>query len=323
MVRSIVGVFVACLLAACGGSDDEDNGAGSGGASAGGTSSGGSAGASTGGSAGSGTGGSSTGGASGGPTSLPTASGTCPEFVNGTITLSPAGIAPREAQLWISDAAATLDGPLIFYWHGTGSQPLEAAYGIGDPQIDAILALGGMVIAPVHDPAAGTFPWYLTVGSGKEDDLFVADEALACAIQKVGVDTKHIHSMGMSAGGLMTTQMGYRRSAYIASIVPYSGGLFGSPPNQDPANLFAAMIFHGGASDEVATVKFQTISESLQADLSGKGHFAFLCNHGGGHSIPTDARASVWQFLSDHPYGTAPSPYAGGLPGGFPSYCAL
>jgi predicted esterase len=259
----------------------------------------------------------------GGPTSLPSASGACPEFVQGSITVSPAGIPARELQLWISDAAARLDGPLIFYWHGTGSQPLEAVYGIGDAQIQAILALGGMVIAPVHDPAAGTFPWYLTAGAGKEDDLLVADEALACAIQKVGVDTRRVHSMGMSAGGLMTTQLGYRRSAYIASIAPYSGGLFGNPPNQDPANLFPAMIFHGGESDVVVGVQFQAISETLQADLEGKGHFAFLCNHGGGHSIPTDARASVWQFLFEHPYGTNPSPYAGGLPGGFPSYCTL
>jgi predicted esterase len=321
MSRLACVVVLSCLVVGCGGSDDESNGSGSGG-----TSSGGSAGASAGGSSGSATGGSGgggTGGAAAGPSSLPNATGTCPDFVNGTITLSPAGIPPRDVQLWISDAAASLDGPLIFYWHGTGSQPLEAAYGIGDPQIDAILALGGMVIAPVHDPGAGTFPWYLTAGGGKEDDLLVADEALACAMQKVGVDTTHIHSMGMSAGGLMTAQMGYRRSAYIASIVPYSGGLFGSPPNQDPANLFAAMIFHGGATDEVVGVQFQAISEALQADLEGKGHFAFLCNHGKGHSIPTDARPNVLQFLSAHPYGTNPSPYVGGFPSGFPSYCAL
>jgi hypothetical protein len=31
----------------------------------------------------------------------------------------------------------------------------------------------------------------------------------------------------------------------------------------------------------------------------------------------------VWKFFYDHPFGTRPSPYAGGLPGGFPGYCAL
>ena len=35
------------------------------------------------------------------------------------------------------------------------------------------------------------------------------------------------------------------------------------------------------------------------------------------------AQASVWQFFQDHPYGTDPSPYAGGLPAGFFADCAL
>jgi hypothetical protein len=31
----------------------------------------------------------------------------------------------------------------------------------------------------------------------------------------------------------------------------------------------------------------------------------------------------VVQFFFDHPYGTIPSPYAGGLPASVPSYCSL
>src|SRR5687767_10122024 len=99
MSRLACVVVLSCLVVGCGGSDDESNGSGSGG-----TSSGGSAGASAGGSSGSstgGSGGSGTGGAAAGPSSLPNATGTCPDFVNGTITLSPAGIPPRDVQLWI------------------------------------------------------------------------------------------------------------------------------------------------------------------------------------------------------------------------------
>jgi poly(3-hydroxybutyrate) depolymerase len=256
------------------------------------------------------------------PQFVPAPTGACPEFSDGTIQFSPAGIPARDVRLWISDAATSLDGPLVFYWHGTGSQPLEAQYGIGDPGIAAILALGGMVAAPSRDPAAGQFPWFLTTGSGKEDDLLVADEILGCAIEKVGVDLRRVHSMGMSAGGLQTVQLGYRRSGYIASVSPYSGGQIGTPPNQDPNNKFAAMIFHGGATDEVI-IGFQAISEQYQSSLQAEGHFAFICDHGGGHTIPTDARESVSQFLQAHPFGTTPSPYAAGLPSGFPSYCSL
>jgi predicted esterase len=147
---------------------------------------------------------------------------------------------------------------------------------------------------------------------------------LACAIEKVGVDTRRIHTLGMSAGGLHTAQMSLRRSNYIASAVPYSGGIiYGNPPNADPSNKFAAMIFHGGETDVVAGADFEQASNNYKDILTQNGNFAFICNHGEGHTIPQDALPSVWQFLQDHPYGTDPSPYAGGLPQGFPAYCAL
>jgi len=58
-------------------------------------------------------------------------------------------------------------------------------------------------------------------------------------------------------------------------------------------------------------------------DLEGKGHFAFLCNHGMGHTVPLDILPSMWTFFQDHRYKTSPSPYAGGFPDGFSTYCAL
>ena len=242
--------------------------------------------------------------------------------MEGTIQVAPSGIAARDVRIWIGSQASTLDGPLIFYWHGTSSSPNEATVGIGTTQINAIKAQGGIVAAPFHDPAAGQFPWFLVTGTG-QNDLRVADEVLACAIQRVGVDLRRIHVMGMSAGGLMTSQMSYRRSGYIASAAPYSGGLVaGTPPNQNPANRFAAMIFHGGPTD-VVVINFQTASEAYRNALVADAHFAFICNHGQGHTIPTAAAPSVWRFFQDHRYGTTPSPYASGLPQGFPAYCAL
>jgi predicted esterase len=306
-------ILLFCLTA-CGGDDTSANTSGS--ASGPGSSS------STG--AGSGGGGGAAVPTEPDPQFVPKATGTCPEFAaTGKITVTPAGIPPRDVQIWVSDAAKTKDGPLIFYWHGTGSSPvLEPPYGLGQKNIDAVVAEGGIVAAAYHDPAAGDFPWFLTIGSGKEDDLIVADEVLACAIDKVGVDMRRIHSIGMSAGGLMTTQMSFRRSGYLASVVTYSGGELGSPEMQDPDNKFAAMIFHGGATDHVV-IDFQPISEKYRDDLKAQGHFAFICDHGMGHTIPVDAVDSVHQFFVDHPFGTVPDPYEGGLPAGFPSYCAL
>ncbi|OJH37821.1 hypothetical protein [Cystobacter ferrugineus] len=254
------------------------------------------------------------------PTFLPKPTGPCPEFKDGTLTFQPAGIPARAVRIWMSDAAKTLDGPLVFYWHGTGSQPTEATTGIGTTQIEAIKAQGGIVAAPTRDPAAGTFPWFYVSSTSRDDDFRVADEVLACAIQKIGINVSRIHSMGMSAGGLNTTQMSYRRSGYIASVATYSGGRTSTIPTQDSTNKFAAMIFHGGSSDQVV-INFQTVSQNYYNDLKSKSQFAMLCNHGRGHTIPTDARAAVWQFLQAHPFGTVPSPYAGGLPSTMPSYC--
>lgn len=256
------------------------------------------------------------------PTMLPTATGTCPTLADGDVVFAPAGVEPRSVRVWMSDAAATMDGPLVFYWHGTGSAPQEALYGLGADLVPQILAMGGIVVAPAHDPAAGDFPWFLVVGD-REDDLLLADDILACAIDQVGVDLRHIHVAGMSAGGLMTSQMSFRRSGYIASAVPYSGGIIVQPPDQEPRNPMAAMIFHGG-KDDIVVLHFEQTSDIYRDTINARGGFAYTCDHGMGHTIPQgSAQASVWQFFADHPYGTKPSPYKSGLPNGFPDYCTL
>ncbi|MGZ3428422.1 MAG: hypothetical protein ACXVCV_17340 [Polyangia bacterium] len=345
MKRSLM-LFALGLLAACHttsagngglGADLGSSGGGVGGSGgtggAGGGGSGGSGG--TGGGAGGGGGGGSVDGGSGGttpnPTNIPKPTGTCPTFAAGTVTFSPAGIAPRQARLWMTSAASTLHGPLVFYWYATTSSTNEVLYGLGQSVVDAITAKGGIVVAPVEDMPNGQknqFPWYLVTGN-QMDDLTVADEIVGCAIEKVGIDLRHIHSLGMSAGGLQTTRMSYLRSGYLASVATYSGGISSgvSDSFQDPSNLFAAMIFHGGATDTYGQLSFQMASESYKTALRAAGHFAFICDHSAnapGHQIPpAPAATSVWQFFQDHPFGTNPSPYAGGLPSGFLSYCTL
>jgi hypothetical protein len=80
---------------------------------------------------------------------------------------------------------------------------------------------------------------------------------------------------------------------------------------------------HGGMKDVVAILAFEESSKAMKDDLTMKGHFAFLCNHDMGHTIPIGISATTWQFFQDHPYGTDPSPYVDALPASFPDYCAL
>ncbi len=255
---------------------------------------------------------------------LPTPTGTCPELVNGDVTFAPAGIPPRKVKLALDPAAANDHGELVIYWYATGSSTLEAQYSLGATE-QAITAAGGIVATPYADPTAGQFEWFMVNGSAKLDDFIVADEIVGCLAQAHRIDPSHIHSMGMSAGALQTTAVSLMRSAYIASVATYSGGLPSgfAPTTENPLNKFAALIFDGGPSDNVFNVDFQAASEAYKAQLVASGHFAAICNHGMGHAIPRAAAPSVAEFFAANGFGTWPSPYASGLPATFPSYCAL
>ncbi len=252
------------------------------------------------------------------PESLPTPDGACPSFESGTLEFAPGETGPRSARVWV-DPKAGGGGPLVFYWHGTGSNPLEAEFGIGQAGIDDILERGGMVVAPVADPEAGQFPWYLVLGQ-EEDDIHLMDEIVGCAAEGPGIDPSRIHALGMSAGGLQTSQVSMRRSSYIASVVTYSGGILNPEIVSDaPERPFPALIYHGGPED-IVVISFQQASERYRSHIESLGGYSVICDHGGAHTIP-DARVYSWQFLLDHPFDIAPYPYQGALPGWIPEYC--
>ena len=251
---------------------------------------------------------------------LPAPTGTCPTIAPGDVMFAPAGIPPRLVKLTFDPAMASDHGQLVIYWHATGSQPAEATYALG-ATATAITAAGGIIAAPYSDAAAGTFEWFVVNSSPKLDDFVLADEIVACLASRI--DDAHIHSMGMSAGALQTTAVSFLRSAYVASVATYSGGMPDgfSPANQNPTNKFAALIFMGGASDNVFGLDFKAASERYLSTLTESGHFAAICDHGNGHEIPLDAAPSVAAFFTANGFGAWPSPYASGLPATFPSYC--
>ena len=256
---------------------------------------------------------------------LPSATGACPDMTTtGAVMVSPMGLTPREVRIWVGEAAGDNDGPLVFFWHGAGGSPTEATYALG-AAAEEITAAGGIVVAPTHDPAAGTFPWFLTAGGTREDDLVIADEVVACAESSIGIDEHRIHVVGFSAGAMQTVQMSFRRASYVASVVSYSGGLVSARmPRTDAADArFAAMILFGGERDEVV-INFATASQSYLDVLSrGPGYFGFLCDHGMGHTVPSAAIPHAWRFLQDHPFGMHPHAYEEGLPEGFYAPCSL
>jgi predicted esterase len=257
-----------------------------------------------------------------GQPSIPAPTGTCPELVNGDVTFAPIGMAPRKVRLAL-DANRTTPGALVLYWHATFSGPEEAKYSLGATH-DLLVQDGGVIAAPYSDDAAGTFEWFvLSNSSTRMDDFMLANEIVGCLVEAGRVDPRRIHSMGMSAGALQTTALGFTRSSYIASVVTYSGGVPDgfSPTITNPENKFAALIFSGGANDYVFGVDFQGASERYRDMLTASGHFAALCQHSNGHEIPLEAAPAVRLFFEANPFGAWPSPYATGLPASFPTYC--
>jgi predicted esterase len=147
---------------------------------------------------------------------------------------------------------------------------------------------------------------------------------VACAVQAGRIDPGRIHALGFSAGGLMAGTMYYVRSNYVASVVTYSGGTSPWPGNsvpQDPNNKLPILLFHGGDGDWVI-LAFKDQSIQLATDAKAKGRFAVVCDHGGGHGIPSAGPAAAWSFFKAHPYNTQPEPWTS-LPAGVPNYCKI
>jgi predicted esterase len=246
---------------------------------------------------------------------LPTATDPCEPLVTGTATIK-----GKAVDLWVGERREDVKGPVVFYWHGTGSISAEVL-GFLQNQINEVVSEGGIVASFTTSLGTGEFTgpyvWY-------SDDLTMADQILACANEQLNLDTRRIYSAGCSAGGLQTTQMGYRRSSYIAAIMPNSGGVLVPPPLEDPEHVPAVITTHGALGQDRVVIEFSVTSDNLVKDIAAKGGFAVNCNHGGGHcAAPAEVVTAQWQFLKDHPFGTKTSPYQNGLPASFPSYCTI
>lgn len=246
---------------------------------------------------------------------LPKATRACPKIDTGTLEFLGVPV-----QVWLGQQRDGAKRPVLFYWHGTGSNPGEAEFMLGDT-FNEILAEGALVVSPGasletgHDSGFGT--WYT-------GDFAVSDEVLGCALEQLDIDTRRIYTAGCSAGGLQAGEMAYLRSGYLAGAIPNSGGIVMPEALQDPDHVTPVMAAHGSAESDVVIVSFEETSKALTDDLVSKGGFAVRCNHGGGHcGSPAEVKSAQWQFLKDHPFGTDPEPYEGGLPDGFPSYCEI
>jgi predicted esterase len=252
--------------------------------------------------------------------------GTCPTFTNGGTATISAGGGSIQATIW-AGSASTSGGPIILYWHGTGSSATAEVPIAFDT--NAITALGGVIVGFTASTRTGTTTGNTGDAVWYQSDAAFADQAVACAIQNLHSDPRHIHTAGYSAGGLQTVYMWYARSGYIASVISYSGGTdyLNQVALQDMSNLPAAIAAHGAMGSDSLGLDFAMASASWESAIKSAGGFSIDCNDGGNHTDFFSKRAPplkpvAWKFFSDHPFGVKPEPYAS-LPSGFPTYCKI
>jgi hypothetical protein len=233
----------------------------------------------------------------------------------------------------VGTKASSATGPIVIYWHGTGTNAQESATALGSGITD-IVNLGGLVAAADSTSSTGTNTgdgvWYT-------GDLDWADFIVACAIQQLNIDASHIHAAGYSAGAIQTGYMWAARSGYLASAIVYSGGGggFGAPQLQDPTNVPSIIGAHGAFGDGGCTSLTATNCDFLASNTTmfegvvktAGASIVIDCNDGSSHiDITRLSKLSpvAWEFFKDHPFkGGKPDPYASGLPSGFPSYCKI
>jgi len=261
---------------------------------------------------------------------IPAAPDVCPVLQTGTVS-----VLGKDVKMWVGEKQPDKKGPVLFYWHGTGSTADEISAFMNtaqNPILDEIQQEGGIAVSFTDTIKTGDNTGNLVWYTGDYD---IADVILACAVQQLNIDTRRIYAAGCSAGGLEVGTMALMRSSYLAAVIPNSGGqiLPGNATFDDPSHVPAVMTAHGTYANDYVILHFIDWSKKLDQEIVGAGGMAVDCTHPNGHCMifppasgtntidPGEVIAAQWQFLKDHPFGVSKDPYADGLPSSFPSFC--
>ncbi|MCA9661517.1 MAG: hypothetical protein KC486_24470 [Myxococcales bacterium] len=226
--------------------------------------------------------------------------------------------------------------PVIFMWHWLGG----SAHSFWERSEVTSAAEELRFIAVIPESKDDIlFKWPFTVldtDERVEEEFAFFDDMLACVAEQFDIDENCVSSTGVSAGALFTGQLAGGRGEYLSAIMPLSGGTGGLTvkPWKSSKHAMPALVLWGGRDDFCVAVDFNETSMDLEAGLEADGHFVTECIHNCGHSTPPfdvpmgfPTFAPLWMFALDHPYwlddGDSPYVEAGGLPVGYPEWCAV
>ncbi|MCA9617827.1 MAG: hypothetical protein KC731_02330 [Myxococcales bacterium] len=349
-----VGGLVLGLALGCGSSVEGESGAGASSSSGAGSSGAGASGATGGSGLGAGTGGTSasggmgTGAGAGGPVGScsdapppgaatppppPTYAGTCPTITTGSNTIQSSGNNRQFLAVLPSDPQPGKSFPLVFLWHWLGG---DATGFLEQGEVQSAADEYRFIALIPEKKGDVQFTWpmdALSSSARAEEEMVFFDDMFACVAELFPIDVNCVSSTGVSAGALFTAQLAGGRGEHLASIMSLSGGVGGVvKPWKTPAHAMPAMVLWGGRDDFCVAVDFAQASHELEKGLEADGNFVLECIHNCAHSTPPfdvpdgyPTFAPLWMFALDHPYWLPEghSPYEGGLPVGYPEWCAV
>jgi len=234
--------------------------------------------------------------------------------------------------------------PVIFNWHGyqdTASNMSGLLYYRVNGKAYPFIQVTPEDLDAV--PKEGLNWYMLTVTDpDKDKDVRLFDEVLKCLETRWNIDQDRIHSVGFSAGSIMTDLLGVVRGDKLASIATYSGAYFSdeanvtalgsmsswvSWPPMTTKNTYTQLMVNGGPQDNYMNViKFNVSGANDTKWLSDMGHDVIHCQHTLGHTIPpefNDGGFKLIEFFAAHPRNNGPSPWAKGIPKDYPAYCTF
>lgn len=226
--------------------------------------------------------------------------------------------------------------PLVIGWHWLNAS--SNSFVSKSEMEDAAEQMGVIAVFPDDVEDAYLFNWpFFEGGQGADEEIEFTLDLMACLDEQYAIDHTQVHGIGVSAGALWLTWLSSTEVVdYLASVMSLSGGLgeaygYWAMEFTPRERVFPAFVLNGGSGDWLG-LDFHGASERYVEALQEDGHFVVACEHDAGHDMPPMEAPveggtkfhALWQFMLDHPYGTAAgtSPYdETGLPETYPEWC--
>ena len=242
---------------------------------------------------------------------------------SGNFTLDVSGTKRQYIVTLPTNYASSKPYKLIFAWHGLGGTAAQIAgqglgsfgagyayYGLEGMANGSVIFVSGQGLDP-YDAGAG---WQ----NLNDQDIAFTKAMLKWLQSNYCIDDKHIFSVGMSYGGIMSDTVGCEMGDVVRAIAPMSGEGPSTYPGSKPCVGQVAVWMSHGNQDTTVPFKAGQASRDhwVAANHCGSqtmavgpgtcveyqgcdpGYPVDWCEFDGGHTIPSFASQGIWAFLS-------------------------